>query len=348
MPVLTRQDLWNQLQRHVIAPVYVLFGAETFLRDLAAATIAKYAFAAGDVRDFNDTTFSLNTEDNLERALAVAQQLPMMASRRVVSVTDVRVSATGFRDTVTEHDEATLVSFLGDPPPTSVVIFVADELNGVRKLSKLLKENATAVEFVPLNDSGLLKSAREKFKETGVATNGAVLDQLIARVGTDVRRLTNEVNKLATAAMSGGALTAELVQALVPNTRELGSFVFIDHLLAGRKRAALAAVRKSLDDGAEPVMMLGSMAYSYRRLLVAKEMMTRGADRREIAGAVKLRYNDQQTFMATLNRVDARKLAYAIKSLARTDLAIKTSKGGGGPAAARTQIEMLVCELALI
>ena len=98
MPVLTREDLRNQLKRREITPVYLLFGAETYLRDLAVKTITDFAFAEGDFRDFNDTGFSLNTEDNLVRALAVAEQLPMMASRRVIRVTDIRISATGHRD----------------------------------------------------------------------------------------------------------------------------------------------------------------------------------------------------------------------------------------------------------
>jgi hypothetical protein len=34
--VLGREDLRNQLKRREIAAVYVLFGAETYLRDLAA------------------------------------------------------------------------------------------------------------------------------------------------------------------------------------------------------------------------------------------------------------------------------------------------------------------------
>ena len=72
MAVLTREDLRNQLKRREIAAVYLLFGPETHLRDLAAKTITDLAFAAGDLRDFNETTFSLNTEDNLRRALAAA------------------------------------------------------------------------------------------------------------------------------------------------------------------------------------------------------------------------------------------------------------------------------------
>src|SRR5437773_10086873 len=116
--VFSRDDLRNQLKRREIAPVYVLFGPETQLRDLAAETIVNYSFAEGNNRDFNETTFSLNNEDNLRAALAAAWQLPMMASRRVVLVTDVRISASGWRDTITEADEDVLTSYFADPSPT--------------------------------------------------------------------------------------------------------------------------------------------------------------------------------------------------------------------------------------
>ena len=112
---LTREQLRNQLKQREIAPVYVLFGAETYLRDLASKTIADLSFAEGDFRDFNDTSFSLNADGNLKQALAVAEQLPMMASRRVVRIMDIRISATGYRDTITEDHEAMLSAYFADP-----------------------------------------------------------------------------------------------------------------------------------------------------------------------------------------------------------------------------------------
>lgn len=346
--VLSRDELKNQLRRREIAPVYLLFGAETYLRDVAAKTIADFAFAEGDFRDFNDTSFSLNTEDNLKRALAVAEQMPMMATRRVIRITDIRISATGHRDTITDEHEATLNAYLSNPSPMSVVLFIADDLNGVRKISKLLKENTTAVEFKPLDDLELRTWASDECKKLSATIDPVALNHFIARIGPDVRRLTNEINKLATAALPGGVITGELVEMLVPNTREISNFVFTDHLIAGRRPQALAALRKTLDDGAEPLALLGSIAYNYRRLLTAKEMMSRGVDRREVASAIKLFGRGQDDFLAAARRVDIAKLVSAIHSLAKTDLAIKTSKGGGGPVGARMQIEMLVCDLAAL
>lgn len=344
---LSRDDLRNQLKRREIAPVYVLFGPETHLRDLAAKTIGDFTFGEGDLRDFNETSFSLNTDGNLERALAAAEQLPMMASRRVIRITDIRVSATGFRDTITETHQPLLAAYFANPSPRSVVILVADELNGVRKMGKLLRSSGVAVEFAELDDRQLSDWATARIKESGAEIDAPTLRYLIGRIGPDVRRLTNEINKLVAAAMPGGVISSQMIDALVPHSRGLSNFDLTDHLVAGRGSQALAVLRKILDDGAEPLALLGLISYNYRRLLMARDMISRGADKREIASAAKLRYSDQEPFLAAARRADLSKLERAIRRIAATDLAIKTSKGGGGSTGGRMQIEMLVCELAL-
>jgi DNA polymerase-3 subunit delta len=343
----SRDDLRNQLRRGEIARVYVLYGPETRLRDLAATTIADRAFAEGDLRDFNETSFSLNTEDNLKAALAAAWQLPMMASCRVIRITDVRISASGYRDTITENDEKALNLYFSEPSPTAIVIFLADELNGNRKMGKLLRGCTTAVEFVSLDERQFAEWARKQVKDAGVQIDEPSLRQLLSRLGPDVRRLTNEIGKLAAAALPGNIITGDLIDGLVPNSRELSNFDLTDHLIAGRKSQALTALRKMLDDGAEPVALLGLIGSNYRQLLAVKDLMKKGAERTEVVKRLGLRYSAQEAFIAAARRTDLRKLTQAVKNIAKTDLAIKTSQGGSGPKAARMQIEMLVCELAL-
>ncbi len=347
MAVLTRENLREQLKRREIAPVYLLFGPETYLRDLAAKTIADFAFAPGDFRDFNETEFSLSVSDNIRTALSAAEQLPMMASRRVVRVTDVRVTAGGQKDTVKEEHEQMLMDYLTRPAESSVVIFIADELNGNRRMSKLLKAHTAAVEFARLENADLIKWARDKIRDAGSEADERTVRQLVAMVGSDVRRLTNEVEKLSTAALPGKLITFELIESLVPNSREISNFDLTGHLMAGRGSHAIRVLKKILDDGAEPLALLGLISYNYRRLLIAKDMMANGAERSEIASAIKLYGNRQDEFLAAARRSDTEKLVNTIRQIAKTDLAIKTSLGGGGTAGSRMQIEMLVCEIAV-
>lgn len=348
MPILSREDLRNKLKRREIAPVYVVFGSETYLRDIAVKTICDLSFSKDEARDFNETVFSLNSDGNLMQALSAAEQLPMMANRRVIRITDVRVSSTGAKDNLREDDEAVLTAYLKRPSASSVVIFVAEEFDKRRKMAKTLTDNTTAVEFTDLKDAELAKWARDKIRDAGSEIDDRGLRLLVALVGPDVRRLTIEIEKLSTAALPDKFISSELIESLVANSREISNFDLTDYLFAGRKQEALKTLMKILDDGTEPLALLGAISYNVRRLLMAREAMQQGMENGAIARIVKLRYSDQGPFLATARRADTKKLTKAINRLAEVDVAIKTSIGGGGPVGSRMQLEMLVSELATL
>ena len=345
MSILSIENLRAQLKKREIAPVYLLFGAETYLRDLAAKTIADFVFTDASLRDFNETEFSLNTPENLSYALGSAEQLPMIAARRVIRISDVKISATGAKDNLKEDYEEILTKYLKRPAETSVVIFIADELDKRRKMSKVLIENSVAVEFAPLDDIKLIGWAKDKLKESGASADDNALRHLVALVGNDVRRLTNEIEKIVTAALPDKIITFALVESLVSNAREISNFDLTDYLIAKNKPKALQTLKKILDDGAEPLMLLGLIGYNFHRLFLAKELMTQGVERREVAQVMRLHPSKQQDFLETARRTESARFTRIMEKIAATDIAIKTSQGGGGNAGSRLQIEMLVCEL---
>jgi len=346
MPQISTDELRKQLKERNFAPVYVLYGTETHLRDLAAKTIVKFSFNDGELREFNESEYSANTENGVRDALAAAEQLPMMASRRTITLSDVRIAATSNRDNVKEEHEPLLTAYLDRPSGSTVMVVVADELNATRKIGKLLRSRAVTVEFAPLDDDGVRKWAKAEFKKLGSTIEDRDIRQLVMLVGNDLRRLSNEIDKLATAALPDGLVTAELIEQLVPNTRELTNFALADGLNSGDRVKAMASLKKVLDDGAEPLMLLGSISYNYRRLMMVKDLMSRGVERGEIARILNMRYGNQEPFLAAARRADAAFLRHSLKRIAETDIAIKTSIGGSGPTGARLQLEILVAELA--
>ncbi|MFL6466789.1 MAG: DNA polymerase III subunit delta [Pyrinomonadaceae bacterium] len=316
---LTREKLRKEIEDGNFRPVYVLYGEETYLRDNAAKFISRCAFTEGEFRDFNDDQFCLNTPENISTALAAADQLPMMASRRIVRITDVRVSTSAVKDTLKEDAEAALSAYLANPNPSSTVVFVADELNGSRKLGKLLKSQPGAIEFSPLGDDKIKDLSSDVFKRAKVTIEPMALRLLVELVGCDARRITVESEKLATASLPTRVVDVDLVEALVRNTRERSNFDFATHLLAGRNSDAVTALEKVLSDGEEPLALLGALSWKFRDEL--KRTSQSGS-----------KYADR--------------LAAALVKIAKADLAIKTSVGGSGKAS-RKQVEMLVCDLAI-
>ncbi len=339
MAILTREQLRSQIRENKIAPVYLFFGAETYLRDLAVKTISDKVFKEGDLREFNESSISLAGSD-VRDALAAADQLPMMSEKRVVRITEVRVSDAGRRETIREEHEAALTAYLANPNLASVVFFVADDLDKRRKISKLLLEKCTAVEFTALNDQEAVGWLKDRLKDFNARADDSVLRHLVALVGSDLRKASSELEKLAVASLPDGIVTNELIEQLISNSRELSNFALTDHLLGKNRTKALETVHKLLDDGAEPVMLLGLIASNYHRLAIVKDLMKQGLDRGAVAREVKMPYGKQEEFMAAARRLEQEKLSHILRRMAEVDLAIKTSL-----ATPRLQIEMLVCEL---
>ena len=330
MKTLTRTELERSL-RESVRPLYLLLGSEVYLRRVAAQTIADTALSRTLLREFNESSFSL-LSDPVQSAIAAAEQLPMMSDTRVVRIRDFA--------RLREADEETLIRYLNNPSPSTVMIFTADELDKRKKSSKVLLDTCTVVEFAPLKDAEAKAWAKSRLKELKVTTDDQVLSEIIGLVGTDVQTLYNELEKLASAAAGTGRITPDLVDVLIGRSRELSNFELGDHLLAGNRKKALETLHRLLEDGAEPVMLVGLIAGNYHRLALGKHLLTRGG-REEVFRNINLPPFKRDSYISTLQRSTAAKIARGIQLTAATDLAIKTSQ-----ATPRLQLEMLICELA--
>ena len=81
----SQSDFQRKLQNGQIAPLYLFEGAERQLRDQALKKLSEAAVDAS-VRDFNYVVISV-AQGNLDEALAMARQFPMISARRMVVVT---------------------------------------------------------------------------------------------------------------------------------------------------------------------------------------------------------------------------------------------------------------------
>jgi DNA polymerase III subunit delta len=330
MPVRTRKELLQSLKQGKIEPVYFLFGPESYLREQAARAIADEAMRETLLREFNDTTFSLKTGD-ARGAIGAAEQLPMMSPRRVVQIRDF--------SKLNEANEEILLAYINRPVETSVVIFNTDDCDKRKKFTKKLMSGA-AFEFPPLNNAELTTWARSHLAELKADAAPAVLSRIVELVGSNVRTLANELNKLATAALPSTNITLDLVEELVGRSRELMNWELTDHMLSRNRARAAKTLQHLLDDGAPPVMLIGLIASTYRRMALAHALLSEGTAPREIFRHVPMPPFKQASYLQMLNRVDGRKLAQQMARIAEADLGIKTSK-----ATPRMQVELLVTEL---
>lgn len=330
MPVRSPKDLDQALKQGKIEPVYLLYGPETYLRDQAAHAIADEALRDTLLREFNDSSFSLASDD-VRDALAIVEQLPMMSSRRVVRLKNF--------GKLPEAEENLLLEYLERPVETSVVIFIADDLDKRKKLAKTLMTRA-AFEFQPLRSPELQSWIRSHLKKLKADIDAVALQRILEVITSDLHTLTNELNKLAAAALPSSRITIGLVDELVGRSREHMNWELTDHILARNRKAALKTLKDLLDDQVEPVMLIGLIGGTYRRMALAKELLSQGASPGQIFSEVRMPSFKQGAYLSMLGRVESNTLARGLQRIAQADLAIKSSK-----ATPRMQVEMLVCEL---
>lgn len=336
MTALTRAELERSLTAGKIEPLYLLTGCESYLRDQAARKINEAALSGTLLREFNEAVFSL-LSDSAMAAIAAAEQMPMMSERRVIRIKDFAK--------LRETDEEIIIRYLNRPLDSTVLIFVADELDKRKKLTKALQTSCTLVEFPAVKDAEAKAWARTRLKELKTTADDRVLTDLVRLVGTNLQTLSSELEKLSAAAVGTGQITSQLVDQLIDRSRELSNFDLGDQLIAGDRKRALETLHRLLEDDVAPVMLVGLIAGNYHRLALAKELLKRGA-RDEVYRLIYGPPAKRDAFMNTLQRSDSSKTARGIQLIAATDLALKTSLAGGGAKGARLQLEVLVCELA--
>src|ERR1051326_3912916 len=184
---VSQTEFYRRLESGRIASLYLLEGEETYLRDEALERLIKAA-VDDSVRDFNVTTIAVG-QGNLDEALAHARQMPMISPRRVVVVTD-------FEAVNDERQLEGLKDYLRVPVETTVLVFVSAGMDNRRNIATMLRKTCEVVSFAPLDErEAAPRWAADYVSRAGCFIEPAAAAYLIGMVGTDLRRLTSELDK---------------------------------------------------------------------------------------------------------------------------------------------------------
>ncbi len=335
--VKSQSDFDRKLKNGQIAPVYLFEGSERHLRDQALKRLAEVAVDAS-VRDFNYAVISVSQGD-LDEALAMAKQYPMISQRRMIVVT-------GF-EAISDDDQLELLkTYLKNPVETSVLVFVSDGLDNRRNISTMLRKGSEVVSFDSLDErNGAPNWIRDYVTRAGCSIDQASAAYLVAMVGVDLMRLSNELEKLIAFVGDKGRITQDEIDELVRHSREHSNFELTDAVVEGNRKKALSLLHRIFDNASESpqslsLMILGAIASNYRKMLGAKELMKQNAPNSEVARIVGLPPFKVGQFNEQVRRVETSQILKGIQRIAATDVALKTSM-----ATPRMLLEVLICEL---
>lgn len=298
----------------------VLTGEDIYHLDLAQALILEHL-----VPDLADSFgLSIVGEESITTSALVgsARSTGMFASRRVVFLRDIA----GL-----EGDPEPLAAYAAAPPKESFLIVRAPKLDRKRKLHKALAELGRCLAFRPPTTEPALREMAVEVaaiaKSRGVKLDDHSAGFLVDVCGHDMNRIATELEKLSIwqgdDSKSGTPLDTATIRTLVAGSCMLSGWELADALTERDTDSAMAAARRLVDSGDEPIRIVGGLASRARSLLRAKAMTEAGVSGKAVVDATRAWYF-RDALARGLKRYSLRELLAMPKQLLDADRSFKS------------------------
>ncbi len=335
------EQLKERLEKGKPVPTLLLLGDEPYLRDACRAALID-RFVPDLARTWAVSRFSAQRGET-RAALDQSQTLPMLSSQQVVFLEHAE-AIEKLGEKAREEAVERIVTYVQDPAPFTVLVIEAEKLDMRMVLGKKLADLALVVE-VGLGDRAHERIiaaealAKTMAREQGVSFEKGAAEDLAEFVNGDLMRLKSEVDKLATFAAERKVVRREDVSLLVISEKTTTIWEVAELLAAHQPRKALEFIDRLLREGEEPVLMVGGMAWMYRKLLEASEV--RGATNGwQAAKALAMRPEQAELAIRCARRIPRKRLLDGLQALEEADNRLK-----GGAKDVRAIMEFLVWRL---
>jgi DNA polymerase-3 subunit delta len=304
---------------------YVFHGDDEFSR---AEALADFKARMGDpvVADLNTTTLDGRrvTFGELRHA---CDAVPFMARVRLVVVENLlRRLAKGEADFLDA-----LLGYLPRLPATARLAFAEDKtLPGSHPVLKLaMEEKRGIVKAFNVPDErrgGLARWIQDRAEKKGGEIEPRAAHELAAFVGDNLRLLDNELEKLAVYVDGRRPITVADVHRLVSYVHEASIFDMTDALGQRDGPKASKLLHQMLDDGHDPLYLLGMIVRQFRIMIQVKDLAGRGVHPGQIPKALDLHPYVVRKGTNQAAQFSTSQLETIYHKLWEADLAIKTGQ----------------------
>jgi DNA polymerase-3 subunit delta len=252
-----------------VQPVYVLAGEERFLKLQALERIRQLVLGEGG-DDFARSTYVGEATD-LATVRDELATLPFLGGRRLVIIQDADGFISKYRDG--------LEDCFTKPSRTGVLVLDVKTWKATTRLAKLLPEAGLITCGVPeRNAAAWVRGWLNKWaaSQYGKKLEPSAVDLLLSLVGFELGVLDQELAKLAVFVGAGPQISAKDVDQLVGHSREENVWQMFDAIAKGEKAKALAMLHHLLDQGQDPIAVLGALGWQLRRIAQVARLRQEG------------------------------------------------------------------------
>jgi DNA polymerase-3 subunit delta len=309
-----------------LRPVYLVAGEEAFLAS-QVVTQLKAAACKGGVAGLNEDAFQAGEAD-VDRVLAAACTLPMMAKRRFVLVRGLErwEPKAGGKSEGKPSDRdpfEKLLDYAKDPAKSTVLVLLGAGIDKRRKLYTVARSEGFLVACDTLARGDLPPWIQRRVSQRGCKISASVADLLAELTGPELSPVADAVERLCLYAGDGAEISEEAVSTCIVRLRTASVWELVAAVGRRDAGAALAALADVYDPQDRGLRLLGVLAWSTRQLLRFESAVRQGASPEQAAmraGAPPFKARELSQQVKALPRVELERWP---ELLARLDLELK-------------------------
>lgn len=277
MPEVSYADLKKAIKNKKFAPVYFLHGEEAFFIDEITDLIAAYSLTESE-KDFNFTLL-YGKDTGIDDVKSIANKYPMMADRQVVIVREAQ--------DLKKLDQ--LTPYIENPVTSTVLVlcYKHKKVDKRTRFYKALKTNAQLFQAKPVSEQKLPQWIETYLHEQQHAIQPKAAYLLTEYLGSDLQKVTNELDKLLLDDHVGKEITIADIEKNVGISKDYNIFELQNAL--GRKDVVTTTKIVNYyraNPKANPLPMLTASLFSYFSKLFSLIHKEDKTSNQEIAKAV--------------------------------------------------------------
>ncbi len=324
MAKIGEAELKAQIKSREFSNVYMIYGEETYLKDFYVSklkeTLIDSAFA-----DFNFHQYD-GKDTSISEILMDAEMLPMMSEYSLVLVRDYPLDKSS-------ADVDALKEFFGDIPETTVLVFWYDTIQIDTKKSgkwktieNMFSKAGSCVNLEKRTEGDLAKLIVSSAKKRGCTIDTASARYLISVVGSDIKTIFNELEKICGYVVSG-EITRDIIDRLAVKCLQARVYDLSKYIIAGNSDGAYGVLNVLFAQKEEPIAILSVISSCYIDMYRAKCAKSANVNEADLSNYFQ--YKGREFLIRNASR-DCRNISFdnlrqAIDVLCTTDELLKST-----------------------
>lgn len=205
------------IKNRKLKPIYFLMGDEPYYIDLITDCIDKTVLNE-DEKGFNQVVL-YGRDTTVEDIVGNAKRYPMMAEHQVVIIKEAQELSRNIDK---------LESYAENPQPTTILVFCYKykTLDKRKKVTKTLEKNGVVFESKKLYENQVGSWINQSLIASGYKIEPKASAMLVEFLGTDLSKISNELDKLKIILPQGTLITAEHIEKNIGISKDYNVFEF--------------------------------------------------------------------------------------------------------------------------